>query len=112
MGSIPLTRWARSLTIAASRQWKCLWPTPRQKAATFWWGASESETAAISFPLTVFADVPDDARAMRDEPFGPLALINPVGSLDEAIEKANAWACGSRNSSSISCHQCQAITSL
>jgi len=41
------------------------------------------------FPLTVLADVPDGARAMRDEPFGPLALINPVRDLDEAIEKAN-----------------------
>jgi len=39
------------------------------------------------YPLTVLADVPDDARAMREEPFGPLALINPVGSLDEAIRE-------------------------
>ena len=46
------------------------------------------------YPLTALADVPDDARAMRDEPFGPLALINPVGSLDEAIEKANALPYG------------------
>jgi succinate-semialdehyde dehydrogenase/glutarate-semialdehyde dehydrogenase len=46
------------------------------------------------FPLTVLADVPDDARAMRDEPFGPLALINPVRTLDEAIEKANALPYG------------------
>jgi succinate-semialdehyde dehydrogenase / glutarate-semialdehyde dehydrogenase len=46
------------------------------------------------FPLTVLADVPDDARVMRDEPFGPLALVNPVRSLDEAIEKANALPYG------------------
>jgi succinate-semialdehyde dehydrogenase/glutarate-semialdehyde dehydrogenase len=46
------------------------------------------------FPLTVLADVPDDARAMREEPFGPLALVNPVRDLDEAIEKANALPYG------------------
>jgi succinate-semialdehyde dehydrogenase/glutarate-semialdehyde dehydrogenase len=46
------------------------------------------------FPLTVVADLPDDARAMREEPFGPLALINPVSSIDEAIEKANALPFG------------------
>ena len=46
------------------------------------------------YPLTVLAEVPDDARAMREEPFGPLALINPVSSLDEAIEKANALPYG------------------
>jgi succinate-semialdehyde dehydrogenase/glutarate-semialdehyde dehydrogenase len=42
------------------------------------------------YPMTVLADVPDEARAMRDEPFGPLALINPVRDIDEAIEKANS----------------------
>ncbi|OAF20031.1 NAD-dependent succinate-semialdehyde dehydrogenase [Bradyrhizobium neotropicale] len=46
------------------------------------------------FPLTVLADVPDDARAMNEEPFGPLALVNPVKTLDEAIEKANALPYG------------------
>src|SRR5271168_5654920 len=46
------------------------------------------------YPLTVLAEVPDDARAMREEPFGPLALINPVSSLYEAIEKANALPYG------------------
>jgi succinate-semialdehyde dehydrogenase/glutarate-semialdehyde dehydrogenase len=42
------------------------------------------------YPLTVLTDVPDDARAMREEPFGPLALVNRVKNLDEAIEKANS----------------------
>ncbi|XUJ33595.1 NAD-dependent succinate-semialdehyde dehydrogenase [Bradyrhizobium japonicum] len=46
------------------------------------------------FPLTVLADLPDDARAMNEEPFGPLALVNPVKTLDEAIEKANALPFG------------------
>jgi succinate-semialdehyde dehydrogenase/glutarate-semialdehyde dehydrogenase len=42
------------------------------------------------FLLTVLADVQDDARAMNEEPFGPLAPVNPVRNLDEAIEKANS----------------------
>ena len=46
------------------------------------------------YPLTVLADVPDDARAMTEEPFGPLALVNPVKTLDEAIEKANSLPYG------------------
>jgi len=46
------------------------------------------------FPLTILAEVPDNARAMREEPFGPLALVNPVRDLDEAIEKANALPYG------------------
>lgn len=46
------------------------------------------------FAPTVLADLPDDARVMREEPFGPLAVINPVKTLDEAIEKANALPFG------------------
>jgi succinate-semialdehyde dehydrogenase/glutarate-semialdehyde dehydrogenase len=38
----------------------------------------------------VLANVPDDAHVMQEEPFGPLAIINPVASLDEAIAKANS----------------------
>ena len=42
------------------------------------------------FQPTVLANVPDNARVMQEEPFGPLAIINPVASLNEAIEKANS----------------------
>ena len=42
------------------------------------------------FQPTVLADVSDDAAVMQEEPFGPLAVLNPVSSLDEAIDKANA----------------------
>jgi succinate-semialdehyde dehydrogenase / glutarate-semialdehyde dehydrogenase len=57
-------------------------------------GGSRIGNRGYYYPLTVLADLPDDARAMREEPFGPLALINPVASLDEAIEKANALPYG------------------
>jgi succinate-semialdehyde dehydrogenase / glutarate-semialdehyde dehydrogenase len=57
-------------------------------------GGSRIGNRGYFYPLTVLADLPDDARAMREEPFGPLALINPVKSLDEAIEKANGLPCG------------------
>ena len=38
---------------------------------------------------TVFEDVPDDARIMHDEPFGPLAPVNTFRDVDEAIARAN-----------------------
>lgn len=53
-------------------------------------GGSRIGNRGYYFPLTVLADVPDDARAMREEPFGPLALLSRVHNLDEAIEKANS----------------------
>ena len=42
------------------------------------------------FEPTVLANVPQDAAVMQVEPFGPLAVINPVGSLDEGIDQANS----------------------
>ena len=38
---------------------------------------------------TVLKDVPETARIMNEEPFGPVAIINPFGSFDEAVAKAN-----------------------
>jgi succinate-semialdehyde dehydrogenase/glutarate-semialdehyde dehydrogenase len=38
---------------------------------------------------TVLTEVPRSARAMNEEPFGPLALINPFRRDEEAIEEAN-----------------------
>ncbi|UPJ30193.1 NAD-dependent succinate-semialdehyde dehydrogenase [Bradyrhizobium sp. CW1] len=41
------------------------------------------------FEPTVVSDVPKDARAMNEEPFGPLALISRFSSFDEVVEEAN-----------------------
>ena len=66
----------------------------RAKGARVLAGGSRIGNRGYYFPLTVLADLPDDARAMHEEPFGPLALVNPVKSLDEAIEKANSLPYG------------------
>ena len=42
------------------------------------------------FEPTVLTNVPASAHVMQEEPFGPLAIINPVSSLDEAISQANS----------------------
>jgi succinate-semialdehyde dehydrogenase / glutarate-semialdehyde dehydrogenase len=65
-----------------------------QKGARLVTGGNRIGNRGYFYPLTVLADVPDDARAMREEPFGPLALLSPVGSLDEAISKANSLPYG------------------
>ncbi|WP_137929105.1 NAD-dependent succinate-semialdehyde dehydrogenase [Mesorhizobium comanense] len=41
------------------------------------------------FEPTVLSDVPEDARLMNDEPFGPVAALVRVGSVDEAIARGN-----------------------
>ncbi|MCY4227598.1 MAG: NAD-dependent succinate-semialdehyde dehydrogenase [Gammaproteobacteria bacterium] len=42
------------------------------------------------FEPTVLSEVPDDAQIMQVEPFGPVAVLNPVASLDKGIEMANS----------------------
>ena len=66
----------------------------KAKGARVLAGGSRIGNRGYFYPLTVLADVPDDAQAMQQEPFGPLALVNPVKNLDEAIEKANSLPFG------------------
>ena len=41
------------------------------------------------FQPTVLSEIPLDADVMNEEPFGPLALINPYKSEDDMIAEAN-----------------------
>jgi succinate-semialdehyde dehydrogenase/glutarate-semialdehyde dehydrogenase len=41
------------------------------------------------FEPTVVSDVSNDARAMNEEPFGPLALISRFSTFEEVAEEAN-----------------------
>jgi succinate-semialdehyde dehydrogenase / glutarate-semialdehyde dehydrogenase len=38
---------------------------------------------------TVLSDIPEEARIMNEEPFGPVALINSFSTFEEAISRAN-----------------------
>lgn len=53
-------------------------------------GGSRLGETGYFFEPTVLANVPVDALVMQEEPFGPIAIINPVDSLDTAIELANS----------------------
>jgi succinate-semialdehyde dehydrogenase / glutarate-semialdehyde dehydrogenase len=57
-------------------------------------GGARAGNQGCLFPLTVLADVPDDALAMREEPFGPLALISRTQDIGQAIGKANSLPFG------------------
>jgi succinate-semialdehyde dehydrogenase/glutarate-semialdehyde dehydrogenase len=52
-------------------------------------GGRLPDGSGFYYPLTVLADVPETARAMHEEPFGPLMLIQPFDALEEAIRRAN-----------------------
>jgi succinate-semialdehyde dehydrogenase / glutarate-semialdehyde dehydrogenase len=60
----------------------------RAKGARVLTGGEPGEGGYFYNP-TVIADVPLDADVMSNEPFGPVALIRPFATFDEAIEQAN-----------------------
>ena len=41
------------------------------------------------FEPTVITELPKEAMAMNQEPFGPLAIVNPFRSFDDAVAEAN-----------------------
>jgi succinate-semialdehyde dehydrogenase/glutarate-semialdehyde dehydrogenase len=62
------------------------------------------------FEPTVITELPREAMAMNQEPFGPLAIINPFRSFDDAVAEANrlpyglaayAWTRSARTANAI-----------
>lgn len=64
------------------------------KGARLLTGGKRIGNKGYFFQPTVLANVPDDALVMQEEPFGPLAIINPVASLGEGIRQANGLPYG------------------
>ncbi|MCB8881075.1 NAD-dependent succinate-semialdehyde dehydrogenase [Acidisoma cellulosilytica] len=60
-----------------------------QKGATLVTGGERLGNAGNYFQPTVLSRVPLDARAMNEEPFGPLALFRPFSTLDDVLAEAN-----------------------
>ncbi|MDI6029055.1 NAD-dependent succinate-semialdehyde dehydrogenase [Corticibacterium sp. UT-5YL-CI-8] len=52
-------------------------------------GGERIGNTGFFFQPTVLSNITTEARAMNEEPFGPLALMMPLRSLDEIIVEAN-----------------------
>jgi len=59
------------------------------KGATLKAGGKRIDRAGYFFEPTVLTNVPDEASAMTDEPFGPVALVNVFDTVEEVIAIAN-----------------------
>lgn len=57
-------------------------------------GRRPAHNGGYYFPFTALCDVSESAQAMQEEPFGPIALITRVESLDQAITLANSLPYG------------------
>ncbi|HWK66331.1 MAG TPA: NAD-dependent succinate-semialdehyde dehydrogenase [Rhizobiaceae bacterium] len=57
-------------------------------------GGKRLEREGNFFAPTVLADVPPDARILREEPFGPIASFMAFSKFDDVIERANATPYG------------------
>jgi succinate-semialdehyde dehydrogenase/glutarate-semialdehyde dehydrogenase len=66
----------------------------RERGAKVLVGGSRVDGAGYFYEPTVVADVPDDARLLDEEIFGPVAPVRAFDSDDEAIAAANATEYG------------------
>jgi succinate-semialdehyde dehydrogenase / glutarate-semialdehyde dehydrogenase len=57
-------------------------------------GGSRHGNQGFFYQPTVVTDVPDDAKVMTEEPFGPIAPIVTFKSFDEVVERANSLPYG------------------
>ncbi|MFO1327857.1 MAG: NAD-dependent succinate-semialdehyde dehydrogenase [Rubrivivax sp.] len=65
-----------------------------ERGATVLAGGERIGSSGNFWAPTVLADVPQESRIFNDEPFGPIAAIRSVKSLDEAITEANRLSYG------------------
>ena len=52
-------------------------------------GGSRGDGDGYFYQPTVIADVPLEAQAMNEEPFGPIALLRPFATFEDAVREAN-----------------------
>ncbi|SAL26722.1 succinate semialdehyde dehydrogenase [Caballeronia choica] len=66
----------------------------RERGASLVCGGSRLAETGYFFAPTILTDVPDSARLMIEEPFGPVVPITKFGSTEEALSRANALPYG------------------
>ena len=64
------------------------------KGATLRTGGERIGNTGYFYRPTVLTDVPETARVLHDEPFGPLAVLAPFADREEAMARANATPFG------------------
>ncbi len=64
------------------------------KGAKLRLGGRRVQREGYFFEPTVFTDVPLDTALMNEEPFGPIAMINPFDDIESAIAEANRLPVG------------------
>jgi succinate-semialdehyde dehydrogenase / glutarate-semialdehyde dehydrogenase len=57
-------------------------------------GGRRLERAGYFYAPTVLAELPPEARVLHEEPFGPIAILQPFENLDAAIDAANGLPFG------------------
>ena len=57
-------------------------------------GGDRLDRPGFFYAPTVLEDVPTAARAQREEPFGPIALLDAYDTVEQALERANALPYG------------------
>ena len=66
----------------------------RERGAALVCGGERMPREGFFFPPTVLSGVPDDARLMIQEPFGPVVPITKFRATDEVLARANALPYG------------------
>ncbi|MFD1554630.1 NAD-dependent succinate-semialdehyde dehydrogenase [Paraburkholderia silviterrae] len=66
----------------------------RERGASLVCGGNRLTETGYFFPPTILTGVPEDARLMVEEPFGPVVPITTFSSTDEALARANALPYG------------------
>ena len=61
----------------------------KSKGATVTAGGARMGNQGYFWEPTIMRDVPEDARIMNEEPFGPVAPVAPFKTMDEVLERAN-----------------------
>lgn len=61
----------------------------KKHGAHFDAGGSRIDGPGYFWEPTVISEVPNEARIMNEEPFGPIAIINPFSDFGDVIKQAN-----------------------
>jgi succinate-semialdehyde dehydrogenase/glutarate-semialdehyde dehydrogenase len=66
----------------------------REQGAEIVTGGERVGNAGFFYAPTVVAGGTDELRLMKEEPFGPIAVVTPFGDFDEVIRRANSLPFG------------------